>query len=221
MKTIHQNVPAYLNASTYFYFVILEKDGSINYANPFFQKKFDYILSKNPVSFFMEGFSPCTENLKEKFNEWIIKKSPSQKIVQQILNKDGGYSFISWEMTLSNPDYDQNEMIQCIGVDITGHSKFEKGSKTTSTDHHKPLLADQMVMASEQFYRNLISNSLDGMLILNKEGIIQFVSPSVENILGFTRDDLMFKNGFSYIHPEDYQISIDSFNRELNEQPIL
>src|SRR5690606_15009836 len=94
-------------------------------------------------------------------------------------------------------------------------------SKTTSTDHHKPLLADQMVMASEQFYRNLISNSLDGMLILNKEGIIQFVSPSVENILGFTRDDLMFKNGFSYIHPEDYQISIDSFNRELNEQPIL
>src|SRR5690606_29211262 len=137
-------------------------------------------------------------------------------------NKDGGISYISWEMTLSYSNDDQKEIIQCIGVDTTGNYKFENNPKPSLPEHTDPKskLAGQMIMASEPLYRNLVANSLDGMLILDTEGLIQFVSPSVQSILGFTSDALMLTSGFNYIHPEDFQISIDSFNRELHEQPI-
>lgn len=82
-------------------------------------------------------------------------------------------------------------------------------------------LAERNLAASEQFYRNLIANSLDGMLILNEEGIIHFVSPSVENILGYTREDIINKNAFIYIHPDDYAFTVNGFEQELNAQSVL
>ena len=55
----------------------------------------------------------------------------------------------------------------------------------------------------EEHYRSLIENSLDLVSILNFDGTIRYASPSHERILGYPLEDLVGKNAFSFIHPDD------------------
>lgn len=85
-----------------------------------------------------------------------------------------------------------------VGRDITGKRNTEEKLKQ-----------------SELFYRALIADSLDGMLLMNKDGAITFASPSVKNILEYEVDDIVGKNGFDFIHPEDLAWAFESFQREI------
>lgn len=445
MKTIHQNLPACLDTSGLFFFIILDRDGLIKYLNPLYQRKISYLAStSHELSFFMKDISPDAIFVQKKFNDFLSGRAGSSLIEQRIVNSEGSFIYIRWELNFINQEDEDESTVHCIGIDITEHKK-DIQSLQKKADHYHSLyhssllphlifdaktyrildanpssinffqysreellrssikqllshecwnrlqsdllakknmdswkmdcisqlkngaqvnsqlhlisniddidsfiqvtlvndpkdlesqanilenvsdiiitadsrenvktwnkvaeqfygiaeqdaigktitdlvileyenttreiavremkskgiwkgevafvnqsgerkyllnsimllrhngyddpgvlvvgrditerkLAEQNLAASEQFYRNLISNSLDGMLILNEEGIIQFVSPSVENILGFSSKDILDKNGFDYIHPDDYKLSIESFNRELVEQPQI
>ncbi|HEY0068296.1 MAG TPA: PAS domain S-box protein [Flavisolibacter sp.] len=98
---------------------------------------------------------------------------------------------------LSDPE-DRRTGILVVGQDIT-----------------EMKLAGQKLTASEQFYRSLISYSLDGMVLCNHDGIISFASPSVKNVLGYEADEAAGHNIFSYVHPDDHSKTIDGFQREL------
>ncbi|HTM93317.1 MAG TPA: PAS domain S-box protein, partial [Flavisolibacter sp.] len=77
--------------------------------------------------------------------------------------------------------------------------------------------AEERLKKSELFYRALIADSLDGMLLTDKEGTITFASPSVKNILDYEVDDIVGKNGFEFIHPEDIAWAFESFQREVKQ----
>jgi|GEM_PF-2015234 len=62
---------------------------------------------------------------------------------------------------------------------------------------------EERLKQSEQFYRSLITDSLDGMLLTKDDGAISFVSPSVERILGYNPGSLNGKNVFAFVHPDD------------------
>jgi len=55
----------------------------------------------------------------------------------------------------------------------------------------------------EEHFRSLIENSLDLVSILNVDGTIRYASPSHERILGFTVEEMVGQNVFSFIHPDD------------------
>jgi diguanylate cyclase (GGDEF)-like protein/PAS domain S-box-containing protein len=56
---------------------------------------------------------------------------------------------------------------------------------------------------SESKFRSLIQNSLDIITILSQSGCIIYESPSVENILGYTPEEMMGRLVFDFIHPDD------------------
>lgn len=58
------------------------------------------------------------------------------------------------------------------------------------------------VEAHERF-RSLIENTSDVILILDSEGIIHYVSSSMERVLGFDPSELVGKSGFDCFHPDD------------------
>ncbi len=223
MKTVLQNLPDCFQTSNHYYFVVLDLEGRFVFCNPFFQKKFQHLSSSiNGFSFFMESHSPDASIVRKKFEEFLNRKSEVKIIEQRLADEKGGYFWIRWEMNLMAGEDGQADVIQCIGIDITESKKNEYEIQRMADRYDaERKLAERSIATSEHFYRNLIANSLDGMLILNEEGIIRFVSPSVENILGFTSEDLLDKNGFTYIHPDDHALSIESFNRELIEQPVI
>ncbi|HJW18858.1 MAG TPA: PAS domain S-box protein, partial [Flavisolibacter sp.] len=80
---------------------------------------------------------------------------------------------------------------------------------------------ENRLQKSEQFYRTLISDSLDGIILLDGNGNISFSSPSVKNVLGFETEEVVGRNGFSFVHPDDLAWAMESFQREVTENPEI
>ena len=78
--------------------------------------------------------------------------------------------------------------------------------------------AEQKLLESEKFYRALIADSLDTTLLMDANGIITFVSPSVKGLLGYEIEEVVGTNGFEYVHPEDSAGAFQSFEKEVEEQ---
>lgn len=56
---------------------------------------------------------------------------------------------------------------------------------------------------SESYYRSLIENTPGIIMILNKEGLFHYLSPSFERVLGYGSKGYIGKNVFGLVHPED------------------
>lgn len=76
-------------------------------------------------------------------------------------------------------------------------------------------IAEEKLRKSEQFYRNLIADSLDGILISDMEGKITFVSPSITHILGYNTEEVIHKNLFQFVHPQDFGAATTAFKNEV------
>lgn len=63
--------------------------------------------------------------------------------------------------------------------------------------------AEQSLQENEERFRTLIENALDIIVVLDLDGTLQYVSPSIERILGYRPTDSIGKNAFNSIHPDD------------------
>jgi PAS domain S-box-containing protein len=75
--------------------------------------------------------------------------------------------------------------------------------------------AEQALRRSEDYFRTLIENSSDLITILNAKGKILFQSPSVERVLGYRPEELLDKNAFDMMHPNDVQRMLGIFSGDL------
>jgi PAS domain S-box-containing protein len=55
----------------------------------------------------------------------------------------------------------------------------------------------------EARFRTLIENASDLIVVLNREGIIRFQSPSSLRVLGYTPQELVGRNALEFTHPDD------------------
>ena len=74
----------------------------------------------------------------------------------------------------------------CSCVDITERKKIEESLR-----------------ASENNYRLIAENMQDLIAVLDTKGIVQYASPSVEKVLGFSPNEYEGKLGFDLVHPDD------------------
>lgn len=58
-------------------------------------------------------------------------------------------------------------------------------------------------LSNHEFYRRLIENATDFITILDKYGTVLYESPSVMRYLGHSAADLVGKNIFEFLHPEE------------------
>src|ERR1044072_6193383 len=63
--------------------------------------------------------------------------------------------------------------------------------------------AEEALKQSEQQFRSLIENASDVITVLNKQGIRQYVSPSIERSIGYQPEELVGKDPFEIVHPDD------------------
>lgn len=77
--------------------------------------------------------------------------------------------------------------------------------------------AETALRHSEEHFRTLIENSSDIITILNAKGKILFESPSIERMLGYESEELVGRNVFDLVHPNDLQEVLAAFTGELNQ----
>jgi two-component system, cell cycle sensor histidine kinase and response regulator CckA len=77
------------------------------------------------------------------------------------------------------------------------------GAVVTFVDITERKRAQEALKASEKRFRSLIENSRDIVAIVEPEGTIRYVNPSVEGALGFRPEDLVGKDAFLLVPPED------------------
>jgi diguanylate cyclase (GGDEF)-like protein/PAS domain S-box-containing protein len=63
----------------------------------------------------------------------------------------------------------------------------------------------------ERLYHSLVQYSSDIVAILEADGSIRYISPSVERMLGYRPEDLVGKSAFDYVHPENIEFVSSSF----------
>lgn len=58
---------------------------------------------------------------------------------------------------------------------------------------------------SEKRFRSLMQNGSEIITIADAGGIIRYGSPSVGRLLGYRAEDLVGRNAFDYVHPDDHE----------------
>ncbi|RYY66429.1 MAG: PAS domain S-box protein [Chitinophagaceae bacterium] len=79
--------------------------------------------------------------------------------------------------------------------------------------------AEEAQQRRERFFHGLIADALDGILLLDPQGLITFASPSVRHVLGYEGEELLGQNAFLFVHPDDRLKAADSFALEVHENP--
>ncbi len=95
---------------------------------------------------------------------------------------------------------------QVIAVIITSRNITE----------HK--VAQEKLVQNERHFRSLIENSADAVTILSPEGEVFDISPSVERILGHSRELMTREDPQSLIHPDDLPLIRKTFREVLESE---
>ncbi len=119
-------------------------------------------------------------------------------------NNNGENRYLLFTVSFVKNNEGQKTGTMAVGHDITERKK-----------------AAQKLEQSELFYRNLIADSLDGILLCDAAANITFVAPSVKNILGYEMQELLGKSAFQFVHAEDLSWALQSFEREVAENPEI
>jgi PAS domain S-box-containing protein len=188
-----------------FFQAITTQDGFCLSANDFFKKKFGIQHLQSFSYSFSKTISPEYTKQYQAAIETCIRQRLTVPVELQHHLPDIEDYLIYWEVSLMPTENDQPKQLQWTGIYVQHNIEKKK-----ATDQLKQ---------SELFFRALIADSLDGMLLVNEVGTISFASASVVHILGFQPEELIGKNSFDFVHADDLELCVSAFKDELNEAP--
>ena len=94
------------------------------------------------------------------------------------------------------------------------HPLFEAGCAFDAVGDERHTVSTARLKFGDQF-RALIENALDLIAILDRDGVMLYVSPSVERVLGYQPDNLIGRNLFALVHPDDLAATLAAFREGL------
>lgn len=72
----------------------------------------------------------------------------------------------------------------------------------------------------EKWFRTLIHNISDIVALSDAEGIVRFINPSIETLLGYRPDDVLGHLIFEFIHPEDIPRAAVEYSEIIHRQGV-
>lgn len=115
------------------------------------------------------------------------------------LSKDGQEVHIAW----SALRVATNELLVCVGRNIT-----------------RERLTAQLAEKQEQQYRAIIENGFDMVGMLDEQGVYTYVGGATQRTLGYRPEELLGRNGFDFIHPDDRAMALACFAQLANEDVV-
>jgi len=75
--------------------------------------------------------------------------------------------------------------------------------------------AEAALSSSEAYFRSLIENASDIITIVDDDGSVRYISPSLERVTGLKTSEVTGKNIFEYVHPDDETAAKDVFTHVI------
>jgi len=73
---------------------------------------------------------------------------------------------------------------------------------------------------SEEHFRSLIENASDLIAVVDGDGTMLYQSPSIERVLGYGAGELIGRNAFEFIHPEDAGVAQDALKHAFQHPGV-
>jgi PAS domain S-box-containing protein len=77
--------------------------------------------------------------------------------------------------------------------------------------------AQRQLEQSKNFFKSLISDSLDGIIVLDHDACITYAATSITNVLGYLPHEVIGKKSFEFVHPDDVLLAINGFIDETKK----
>ena len=74
-----------------------------------------------------------------------------------------------------------------------------------------------LTAASERKFRSLVQNISEIVALVDGEGIMQFISPQAERLLGVSTSEMIGHDVFDFVHPEDQARAHDEYTRTVGK----
>ncbi len=81
--------------------------------------------------------------------------------------------------------------------------------------------AEGVLRGSEEHFRALIENASDIITVLDGDGVISYLSPSIGRMLEYKPDELIGKNAFELLHPDDAPRLIDALVQIIQNPALI
>jgi len=124
------------------------------------------------------------------------------------------------EVTIRNANGDTVYLLHTVSLQFDENGR-EIGLLHVGRDITERKRAESRLLESELFYRNLISHSLDGIVMTDRDGMITYCAPSVKKISGYNPEQLLGRSLFEFAHPDDFMAANEAYSRELDKEPGL
>lgn len=182
-------------------------DGKYITANNYFLDTFGFTPENIHQKHSLETIHPDDRETCAKAAEQSVA-NPGQPFSVTLRKPVGKFDYIHtrWEFLFVAEENGTEPCIQCTGMDVT-----EEIINNQSLNQVK-----QKILVNNNIIANLLSNSVDIIILVDAQGTISFCSPNIEREMGYSPDEMIGKNGFEFVHPDDYNTALQIFEDEIN-----
>jgi diguanylate cyclase (GGDEF)-like protein/PAS domain S-box-containing protein len=174
--------------------VVCDLAGRVSYASP----AFDRLFAWPPERLRDEGWGafvlPVDHDAIREALGSLATRGPDEPYTGlfRVRHGDGGWR---WVETVS-----ANHM----GNPAVG------GIVTNVRDVSRRIEAEQALRTSEARWRTVVSGSFDVTAVIDGGGIVRWVTPNCERLLGCPPDAIVGRSGLDWVHPDDLSFMADS-----------
>ena len=82
--------------------------------------------------------------------------------------------------------------------------------------------AKEELQKSKEYFQKLVEESTDIIMVVDKNTNVEYISPSIKNILGYSPEEVVGRSALEFIHPDDFQVAIEKFGEILlNPEKVI